>query len=42
MPSKYDPDFRQRAFQMLTEIGPEHQSLMSACRHIGGLLGILP
>ncbi len=42
MPSTYDPEFRQRALRMLSEARPEHKSLMMACRHVGGLLGVSP
>ena len=42
MPSKYDPELRQRALRMLAEARPEHESLTAACRHVGGLLGVSP
>lgn len=40
MPSKYDPELRQRALRMLAEARPEFESLTAACRHVGGLLGV--
>ena len=42
MPSKYDPELRQRALRMLAEARPEHESLTAACRHVGGLPGVSP
>lgn len=42
MPSRYDPELRQRALRMLTEARPEFESLTAACRHVGGLLGVSP
>ena len=42
MPSKYDPELRQRALRMLAEARPEYESMTAACRHVGGLLGVSP
>ena len=40
MNQKYSPEMRERALRMLDEAKPEHQHLMSAVRHVAGLLGM--
>ncbi len=42
MNSKYSPDMRERALRMLAEARPEHPDMMSAVRHVVGLLGMSP
>lgn len=40
MNQKYSPEMRMRALRMLDEARPEHPNLMSAVRHVAGLLGM--
>lgn len=40
MNQKYSPEMRERALRMLDEAKPEHPNLMSAVRHVAGLLGM--
>nr|WP_246200953.1 IS3 family transposase [Agromyces allii] len=40
MNRKYSPEMRERALRMLAEARPEHPNLMSAVRHVAGLLGM--
>ncbi|WP_448811955.1 IS3 family transposase [Agromyces bauzanensis] len=42
MNRKYSPEMRQRALRMLAEARPEHPNMMSAVRHVAGLLGMSP
>jgi len=42
MNQKYSPEMRERALRMLDEAKPEHPNLMSAVRHVAGLLGMSP
>ena len=42
MNQKYSPEMRERALRMLEEAKPEHSNLMSALRHVAGLLGMSP
>ncbi len=42
MNQKYSPEMRERALRMLEEAKPEHPNLMSALRHVAGLLGMSP
>lgn len=42
MNQKYSPEMRERALRMLDEAVPEHPNLMSAARHVAGLLGMSP
>jgi len=42
MNQKYSPEMRERALRMLDEALPEHPNLMSAARHVAGLLGMSP
>lgn len=42
MNQKYSPEMRGRALRMLDEAKPEHPNLMSAVRHVAGLLGMSP
>ncbi|QKJ18054.1 IS3 family transposase [Microbacterium hominis] len=42
MNRKYSPEMRERALRMLAEARPEHPNLMSAVRHVAGLLGMSP
>jgi transposase len=42
MNQKYSPEMRERALRMLDEAIPEHPNLMSAARHVAGLLGMSP
>jgi transposase len=42
MNRKYSPELRERALRMLAEAMPEHPNLMSAVRHVAGLLGMSP
>jgi len=37
---KYSPEMRERALRMLAEARPDHPNLMSAVRHVAGLLGM--
>lgn len=36
----YSPEMRERASRMLAEARPEHPTMMSAVRHVAGLLGM--
>lgn len=40
MNQKYSPEMRERALRMLDEARPLHPNLMSAVRHVAGLLGM--
>ena len=42
MNQKYSPEMRERALRMLDEVkaSGEHSNLMSAVRHVAGLLGM--
>lgn len=40
MNQKYSPEMRERALRMLDEAKPDHPNLMTAVRHIAGLLGM--
>ena len=40
--AKYTPEMRQRALRMLGEARGDHANLMSAIRHVAGLLGMSP
>ncbi|WP_394289325.1 IS3 family transposase [Microbacterium sp.] len=42
MNRKYSPEMRERALRMLAEARPEHPTMMSAVRHVAGLLGMSP
>lgn len=42
MNRKYSPEMRERALRMLAETRPSHPTLMSAARHVAGLLGMSP
>lgn len=42
MNRKYSPEMRERALRMLAEARPEHPNLMTAIRHVAGMLGISP
>nr|WP_235038237.1 IS3 family transposase [Microbacterium sp. 18062] len=42
MSQKYSFEMRERALRMLDEAKPEHPNLMSAVRHVAGLLGMSP
>jgi transposase len=42
MTRKYSLEMRERALRMLAESRPEHPNLMTAIRHIAGILGIRP
>ena len=42
MNRKYTPEMRDRALRMLAEARPEHPNMMSAVRHVAGLLGMSP
>ncbi len=42
MNQKYSPQMRERALRMLDEALPEHPNLMTAARHVAGLLGMSP
>lgn len=42
MNRKYSPEIRERALRMLAETRPSHPTLMSAARHVAGLLGMSP
>lgn len=42
MNRKYTPEMRERALRMLAEARPEHPNMMSAVRHVAGLLGMSP
>lgn len=40
MNQKHSPEMRERALRMLDEAKPSHPNLMSAVRHVAGLLGM--
>ncbi len=40
MNQKYSPEMRDRALRMLEEAKPDHPNLMTAVRHVAGLLGM--
>ncbi|WP_298037280.1 IS3 family transposase [uncultured Microbacterium sp.] len=40
MNRKYSPEMRERALRMLAETRPSHPTMMSAVRHVAGLLGM--
>ena len=40
--TRYTPEMRERALRMLAEAMPDHPNLMSAVRHVAGLLGMSP
>ncbi len=40
--TRYTPQMRERALRMLAEARPDHPSLMTAIRHVAGLLGMSP
>lgn len=42
MNRKCSPEMRERALRMLAEARPEHPNMMSAVRHVAGLLGMSP
>ena len=42
MNRKYSPEMREWALRMLAETRPSHPTMMSAVRHVAGLLGISP
>lgn len=42
MNRKYSPEMRERALRMLAEARPEYPNMMSALRHVAGLLGMSP
>lgn len=42
MNRKYSPEMRERALRMLAKTRPSHATLMSAARHVAGLLGMSP
>lgn len=42
MNRKYSPEMRERALQLLAETRPSHPTMMSAVRHLAGLLGMSP
>lgn len=42
MPKNFEPEMRERALRMLAEARPEHPNMMSAVRHVAGLLGMSP
>ncbi len=42
MNRKYSPEMRERALRMLAETRPSHPNMMSAVRHVAGLLGMSP
>lgn len=42
MNQKYSPEMRERALRMLAETRPSHPNMMSAVRHVAGLLGMSP
>ena len=42
MNRKYTPEMRDRALRMLAEARPGHPNMMSAVRHVAGLLGMSP
>lgn len=40
--TRYTPEMRDRALRMLAEARPEHPNLMTAIRHVAGMLGMSP
>jgi len=40
MNRNYSPEMRERALRMLAETRPSHSTMMSAVRHVAGLLGM--
>ncbi|GAA1060130.1 hypothetical protein [Agromyces bracchium] len=42
MNRKYSPEMCKRPLRMLAETRPEYPSLMSAVRHVAGLIGMSP
>ncbi|WP_109237457.1 IS3 family transposase [Gordonia paraffinivorans] len=42
MNREYSPEMRERALRMLAETRPSHPTMMSAVRHVAGLLGMSP
>lgn len=40
MKRRYSPEMRERALRMLAESRGDHPNLMSAIRHVAGLLGM--
>jgi len=42
MNREYSPETRERALRMLAETRPSHPTMMSAVRHVAGLLGMSP
>ena len=42
MNRKYSPEMRERALRMLAETRPSQPTMMSAVRHVAGLLGMSP
>lgn len=42
MNREYTLEMRERALRMLAEARPEHPNMMSAVRHVAGLLGMSP
>lgn len=40
--ARYTPEMRERALMMLSEARPEHSNLMTAIRHVAGMLGMSP
>ncbi|WP_409155777.1 transposase [Lacisediminihabitans sp. H27-G8] len=42
MNREYLPEMRERALRMLAEARPEHPNLMTAIRHVAGMLGMSP
>lgn len=42
MNRKYSLEMRERALRMLAETRPSHPTMMSAVRHVAGLLGMSP
>ncbi|MBF4563289.1 transposase, partial [Microbacterium sp. VKM Ac-2870] len=42
MNRRCSPEMRERALRMLAETRPSHPTMMSAARHVAGLLGMSP
>jgi transposase len=40
--ARYTPEMRERALRMLAEARPDHPNLMTAIRHVAGMLGMSP
>lgn len=40
--TRYTPEMRERALRMLAQARPDHPNLMSAVRHVAGMLGMSP